>query len=257
MNQSNSESSSGVEIDVRQVFAAIRKHLWIVAAVTLACALFGFISARFFIAPTYRSSARMYVNNNTERTSGAITSAEITAAKNLLDVYIVILNSESTLDAVLREADLPYTTQQLGKMVSAHAVSNTEVFEITATSRDPAEARQIVDTIINILPDRISEIVEGSSAKVVSEAKLPTDKSAPNVSRVTLISAITGVVISSLAIVVLELLDNTVHDSAYLGNTYDLPVLAVVPDMHGRKHGGYYGEYGRKEGAKDESVRKK
>ena len=248
MNQSNTVPSSGeMEIDLLQLLGTIWKHIWIVLAATLVCGLIGFCTARFFIAPTYKSSARMYVNNTTERTSGAITSAEITAAKNLLDVYIVILKSESTLDAVIKEADLPYSTSRLGKMISASAVSNTEVFEISATSTDPEEAKRIVDTVIDILPDRIAEIVEGSSAKVVSDAKLPTVKAGPNVSRITLVCLILGFLASCGVFVVLELLDTTVHDTAYLTSTYDLPILAVVPDMKMKRRGGYYGDYARKE----------
>ena len=248
MNQSPNPSSAVVEIDLLQLIEAIWKRIWIVLAATLICGLLAFVTARFIITPTYRSSARMYVNNATERTSNAITSAEITAAKNLLDVYIVILNSESTLDAVIEEANLPYTTRYLEGMISAKAVSSTEVFEITATSTNPAEAKLIVDTMIDILPDRIAEIVEGSSAKVVSEAKLPTQKAAPNVSKYTLVGLILGFVASCGVIVVLEMLDTTVHDSTYLTETYDIPVLAVVPDMtKKKKHSGYYGDYYRKE----------
>lgn len=248
MNQSPNPSSAVVEIDLLQLIEAIWKRIWIVLAATLICGLLAFVTARFIITPTYRSSARMYVNNATERTSNAITSAEITAAKNLLDVYIVILNSESTLDAVIEEANLPYTTRYLAGMVSAKAVSSTEVFEITATSTDPAEAKLIVDTMIDILPDRIAEIVEGSSAKVVSEAKLPTQKAAPNVSKYTLVGLLLGFVASCGVIVVLEMLDTTVHDSTYLTETYDIPVLAVVPDMtKKKKRSGYYGDYYRKE----------
>ena len=244
MNQSPNPSSAVVEIDLLQLIEAIWKRIWIVIAATLLCGLLAFVTAKFIITPTYQSSARMYVNNTTERTSNTITSAEITAAKNLLDVYIVILNSESTLDAVIEEANLPYTTRYLAGMISAKAVSSTEVFEITATSTDPAEAKLIVDTMLDILPDRIAEIVEGSSAKVVSEAKLPTHKAAPSVKRYTLIGLLLGLVVSCGVIVVLEMLDTTVHESSYLTETYKLPVLAIVPDMRRKKkHSGYYGDY--------------
>lgn len=247
MNQSPNPSSAEMEIDLLKLLGAIWKRIWIVLAATLVCGLIAFVTARFIITPTYQSSARMYVNNATERTSNAITSAEITAAKNLLDVYIVILNSESTLDAVIEKANLPYTTRYLAGMVSAKAVSSTEVFEITATSTDPAEAKLIVDTMVDILPDRIAEIVEGSSAKLVSEAKLPTEKAAPSVAKYTAIGLLLGLVASCGVIVVLELLDTTVHDSAYLTETYQIPVLAVVPDMRKKKRNGYYGDYYRKE----------
>lgn len=52
-------------------------------------------------------------------------------------------------------------------MVTAASVDSTEVFRITASSSDPAEAKLIVDTIVDILPNRIADIVDGSSVSVV------------------------------------------------------------------------------------------
>ena len=41
-------------------------------------------------------------------------------------------------------------------------------------------------------------------------------------------------------IVVLELLDEQIHDSDYLIQTYDIPVLAVIPDLLSTKSSNDY-----------------
>lgn len=51
-------------------------------------------------------------------------------------------------------------------MVQAEAVNSTEVFSIDVTSPDPQEAELIANAIADILPDRIADIVEGSSVKI-------------------------------------------------------------------------------------------
>ena len=48
------------------------------------------------------------------------------------------------------------------------------------------------------------------------------------------------------AIIVLDLLDNSIRDENYLFETYDIPVLAAVPDMDSKKSGGYYKDYAAK-----------
>ena len=203
MNQSPNPSSAVVEIDLLQLIEAIWKRIWIVLAATLICGLLAFVTAKFIITPTYRSSARMYVNNATERS---------------------------------------FRNEKTHMNVSGQ-------FDSVKTASKHASAMSYIKTcVIDILPDRIAEIVEGSSAKVVSEAKLPTQKAAPNVSKYTLVGLLLGFVASCGVIVVLEMLDTTVHDSTYLTETYDIPVLAVVPDMtKKKKHSGYYGDYYRKE----------
>ena len=50
-----------------------------------------------------------------------------------------------------------------------------------------------------------------------------------------------GVVLMCGIIVIAELRDTLIHDPDYLLQTYDIPVLAVVPDlMAADKRSGYY-----------------
>ena len=240
MNQTGHDGE--LEIDLLALLRLFWQKIWIVLIAAAACGLIAFAAARFFIPPTYVSSAQIYVNNAKERTSDSVSTAEINAAKYLLEVYLVILRAPSTLDEVIEKADLPYTTRELSSMIKAEAVSNTEVFQVSVTSRDPEDARLIVETILEVLPDRIAEIVEGSSARIVSGARRPA-RSGPNVSRYAMIGLLVGLVGSMGVLTVLFLLDTTVHSSEYLTETYDIPILAVVPDMRAKSRKGYDRNY--------------
>ena len=46
----------------------------------------------------------------------------------------MILKSRTALNAVIEEADLDYTYEELEKMITASAVNSTEVFEIVPVS---------------------------------------------------------------------------------------------------------------------------
>ena len=106
----------------------------------------------------------MYVNN-TQDASKPISNSELSAAQSLVDTYVVILNSRTTLDQVRAAARVTYTDRELQKMIQAQAVNSTEVFEVTVTSEDPQEAQKIANTIAQVLPSRISSVVEGSCAQ--------------------------------------------------------------------------------------------
>ncbi|MFH7445355.1 hypothetical protein RA265_30460, partial [Pseudomonas syringae pv. tagetis] len=75
--------------------------------------------------------------------------------------------------------------ETVSDMIEAGAVNSTEVFEIQVTSADPEEAERIANCIAELLPGRISEIVEGSSVKIVDYAIVPSHKSSPSISRYT------------------------------------------------------------------------
>ena len=55
-----------------------------------------------------------------------------------------------------------------------------------------------------------------------------------------------GVVFTAIAVVVLDVLDNSIRSEEYLEETYEnMPLLAVIPDAENPKAYGYYKGYYR------------
>jgi len=243
----NQTVSDGIEINLLDLIKLLWSKVWIIVLCMLLAGTIAFSSAMLLITPTYTASAMMYVNNNSlsvGSTTFTFSSSQLSAAKSLLDVYVIILRSRTTLEMVIDEADLDYTYQQLSGMVTAASVNDTEIFRITATAADPSEAELIVDTIVDILPDRISDIVEGSSVRLVDHAVRPTTRSSPTYTRYAVMGVLIGAVISCAAIIIQDLMNTTVRDEDYLKQRYDIPVLAVVPDANGVAKGKYGYKYG-------------
>ena len=122
------------EVDLITLLRALWRRVWLIVLVTVVFGVVCFAWARFLITPTYQASALMYVNN-TQDSGKPISNSELSAAQSLVDTYMVILSSRTTLDQVRTAANLTYTDKQLNKMISAQAVNGTEVFEITVTVR--------------------------------------------------------------------------------------------------------------------------
>lgn len=229
-----------VEIDLVRLGKALWRRAW---AIVLAAVIFGgaaFTYARFMVTPLYTASTLLYVNNSSISVgSTKVNLSDLTAAQSLLETYMVILKTRGTLTEVIEAAELPYSYEQLSDMISAGSVNSTEVMEVKVTSADPQEAEKIANTIADILPARFSSILEGSSVSIVDYAVVPSEKSSPSVSRYTLVGAVLGVVLICALLILLELLDDRVHNEDYVRETFDLPLLAVVPDLLVRGGRGY------------------
>lgn len=226
------EEKDTIEIDLLELAQAVWKKLWLVIIAVIVGAVAAFSYAKFMITPLYQSKSMLYVNNSSisvGSTSFSISTGELSAAQSLVKTYIVIMQSRQTLNAVIEQADLSYTYEQLKKMVSAASVNNTEVFEVVVTSANPEEAELIVNTISDILPDKIADIVEGSSVRIVDYGVVPVYPVSPNTTRYALFGFLLGGVLSVGIIVLLEMMNNNIRSEEYLIQTYDLPVLAAVP----------------------------
>lgn len=249
------------EVDLLGLLRLLGSKLWMILISMVLCGAIAFVTAVFTITPTYTASAMLYVNNSSASVGGVpitISSSQISAAKSLLDTYVVILKTRTTLEAAIEKADLrgKYTYGQLSGIVSASSVNDTDIFRISATCADRDDALLIVDTLVEILPDRISDIVDGSSVRVVDHAVRPSGRSSPSYTKYGVIGVMVGAVLSAALIIVQDLLNNTVRGEEYLKQRYNIPILAIIPEAYSSSKGkykygykakykyGYHGRYG-------------
>ena len=240
------------EIDLLALFKVLwRKALVIIlVGLVMATAVFGYTF--LFVSPTYEATASMYVNNSSfsfGSTSFSISSSELTASNSLVNTYIYILKSRTTLEDVIAQANLPYDFEKLSKMIETEAVANTAAFNVTVKSESPTEAELIANTIAKVLPERISEIVDGSSVRIVDYAIVPAHRAGPSYAKNTIIGFLIGAFLAAGIVTIRFLIDEkndvVIHSADELRQLYpDIPVMALIPDMRlSEKKGYYYSSY--------------
>ena len=245
MNEKDLQKNGEIEIDLGRVFRAVLSKIWVVAIASILCAAITFGATFFFITPKYESAAMFYVNNNNLSFGDAslsISSGDLSTSRNLVDSYIVILNTRETLVDVIDYAGVSRTYNSLKEMISSEAVNETEIFRVTVTSTDPQEAEKIANAIAYILPKRIGTIIDGTSAKVVDAAIVPTTPSSPSYPTNTIIGFLLGFVLSVGMIALREIFDITIRVEDDVEQICKHPILVDVPDMTSSgKDSSYYG----------------
>lgn len=230
-----------IEIDLLRLGAALWHRAWAIFLAVLLFGAAGFSYAYYLVTPMYESTALMYVNNsNISVGSTSISLSDLNASKTLVNTYIVIMKTRTMLNEVIEKAELSYTYEELYKMIDAKSLNDTEIFGITVTGPNPEENERIANTIADILPGKISEIMDGSSARLVDFAVIPSEPSSPNIMKYTAIGVMAGLVLSCGMIILRVLLDEQIREGDYLTQTYELPLLAEIPDLLSKKKGGYY-----------------
>lgn len=246
MNNNLDVNIEDKDVGIEQILHTVLRKAWIIGIASVLCATVTFAVTLFCIAPKYASTAKFYVNNSSISVGSAsisLSSGDLTAARNLVDSYIVILQTRETLKDVSDYAGVNLKYSELQKMITAEAVDNTEIFEVTVTSEDPQEAEAIANAIAYILPKRITSIVEGTSAKVVEAAVVPSKPSSPSYAKNTVLGFLAGMVLSVASIVLWMVFDTTIRVEENITQCCKYPLLATVPDMNVRsKESTYYGK---------------
>jgi len=226
------------EISLKELFVCIWDKIWIVALATIVFGVAAFLITEYVIVPKYSATISMYVNNNTESTT-SITTSDVSAAKSLVDTYITIIESNSVLDEIVVNADFECTTTQIKNMMSAKALNGTEVFEVSITTDSPEKSAEIANLISELAPNKISEIVDGSSVKIIDKASVPTEPVSPNMSKNIAIACLLGLIISCFVVVLVHMFDTTIYGEDDIKEFSTLPILGIFSDFSQVSSGKY------------------
>lgn len=226
------KEQKGIELDTCRLLGRILHRAWLVALGAAVGGAVFLLGTAWLVTPRFQSSAMFYVNNSAV-SGDSISAADLTAAKSLVDSYIVVLKTRESLQAVIEDSGVDRTCGELKRMLRAEAVNSTEFFEVTVTSPDAGEAERIASAIARVLPERISGIIEGTSVRIAEAAVLEAAPSAPSYGLNALIGVLLGAVLALAGIVTREFLDPLVRCEQDIVRSCGLPVWAAVPEETG------------------------
>lgn len=226
--------SKEIEIDLRKIFLMLKKRIVFIILGTLITAVLSGCITEFFITPTYTASCTLYVYSNTDRvsTDSSIAQGEITASQQLVNTYIVVLESDFVLEEVAQNLNLELTASQLRSMISCSQINETEIFKVTVSNESPALAADIANAIADVAPDAIVDTIKAGGVSVIDYAKVPSSPSSPNFKLNILIGALVGFAVSFVIFFIREIFDTTVSDQSDLEREFNnIPVIGTIPRL--------------------------
>lgn len=223
--------SENIELDLKEFFPLLVKKIWIVALCAVILAVSVLVYTLNFVTPTYEASVSIYVNNNSGVDGKYISSSDLAVALKLVNTYVNIIQSDTVLDKVIAETGLMLSAGQVRSMISAETMGETEMFRVTVTTPNAQMSADLANAIASVAPAEITEIIEGSSAKIIDYAKVPKAQSAPNYKLSAIIGGTAGAVLAVLGILLQTMMDVRIKNEEDLAKLTQIPVLGVIPQL--------------------------
>ena len=231
-NEKNLRDNDEMEIDLLQLFYALKKKIWfILAAMIIGGGLAGAYSI-FLITPQYSSTSMMYIlSKETTLTS----LADLQIGSQLTEDYKVIVNSRPVLGEVIDSLALDMSYEQLLAKVSIGNPTDTRILTVTVTDPDPYRAKAIVDCVAETASDYIGEIMEMIPPKIIENGTVATRKTSPSNGKNAVLGALVGMVLVCGVIVIQVIMNDTVRKEEDVERYLGLTVLASVPLREGEE----------------------
>lgn len=228
----NTENTEVFEFDFRRIFEAILDRWRMIAVTSVVMGLCACIYSLFLITPLYRASATMYVNNNKNTVSENLSNNDITASLQLVPTVTRIFDSRTTLGEVAKEINLGYTADDISGMISFSSTEDTQILTVTVVNPNPDHAYIIANAIADIAPLKATEIMDGSSVKVIDYAEQPDSPFSPNVPKNMILGLMFGFLLSVVIAILIEITDNSIREEGDITRLYpDIPIIGTVPEI--------------------------
>lgn len=218
------------EIDLAVLGRVIWNRIWLVLLAAIFMATLAGVLTKVFIAPTYESNFTAFVNNRTDvNTQNGYTYSDASASESLAHTYAEIVTSRPMLEQAAKKAGIDKTYAQLKGMVSTNIQTDTQLVNIHVVAGSSKEAYKLAKAISEIAPGYLSDVVEGTSMKVVAAPVENPNKVGPSMKRNGMIGAMLGILIAIAIILILELTDTRVKSSQELEDRYGYSVVGMIP----------------------------
>ena len=225
----NTTDNTSIEIDILYLL----KKLWQKKVLIFFSALlFGTVAlvfSAFVVKPTYTSSTRIYVANQTAGTNN-LTAQDLQAGSYLVNDYKEIIISDSVLSDVINREGLTMAEGDLRGMIQVSIPNDTRIITISVNSKDPQYAQQLANSVREIAAEKIKVVTKVEDVTTIEEAKVPTSPSSPNIKRNVMLGALVGGFIAVAFVLLLEVLDDRVRRPEDVEEALGLVLIGVVPD---------------------------
>lgn len=217
----------GDQIDLLELFQALRKRVLFLIAAAAAGAILALVYTQLLLTPMYSATASMLVlTKETTLTS----LADLQLGSQLTKDYSRLILSHTVLQEVIDNLGLDMDYHALKGNITTNNPSDTRIMEITVTNPDPETAQALATEVGAVSAKFIGEQMEIVPPKIIEEVELPTAPVSPSLSRNVMMGALLGIVIVAGVICLMTVLDDSIKTEADIVQVLGIPALASIPD---------------------------
>ena len=241
LNNSVEESSN--TIDLSRLMAILSKHFKLLIVWTLLAGVLGFVVAQFVVVPKYTATTEILVNQKHTSNNNGQAYNNQQADIQMINTYKDLIMNQVILNKVSNELNSTETAQEYGRSynvsvadlkdaISISTQQNSQVFSVAVKTDDPNLSAATANTIALVFKRQIKKIMSINNVTIVSRASQPDTPSFPNVKLFTLVGALLGLFLSTIYLVIKELMDTTVKNDDFMTKELGLTNLGHIDHFH-------------------------
>lgn len=216
-----------------ELLQLLKKHLKLVIALPIACAVVVAAYAWVFMPNTYTASVSMYVLASSGDSSSKTTmQSDLSASQMLTNDVAQLIKSERISSRTA--TDLNMSDKELAKYkTSVTSSTTTRLITIDVTGTSAVTAAAIANGMASAANTTAKEIMAVEAVNVIDEATAPSSPSGPNRLMYTAVALLAGLFLAVAIVVVMDMVNTRVRKPEEIEELLDVPVIGRIPVIKG------------------------
>lgn len=213
------------ELNLSEIFKYFVKKMWIIVIFIGLVVALGLTYTLAIKTPLYKSTTTLILANDQ-----TITQSDLTLYQKLINDYTKIVTSKDVLNNTIYELNLPYSYEDLKKSISATAVTDTNIINISVTDESAVLAKQIVESLSTNFKEKIEEIYKLTNVYMLEEPEVASDPYNYNIVKETIIYVLVGIALGCLYLFLRYYFDRNIKTKEEVEDKINLPIMGSVRD---------------------------
>lgn len=216
-----------------ELFQLLRKHLRLVVALPVGCALIMAVVSFALMGNTYTAQTSMYILANSNTESQSTNYTDLTASQLLANDVATLLQSDRV------EADAASSlglTDLSDYKVSVTSETTTRVISLVVTGPDPQGVADVANEMASQVSVVAQDVQMADSINVIDEAVAPSSPSGPNRMLYIAVAFLAGLFLAIAIVVLMDMLNTRIRSAEDAEELLGVPVVGRIPAM--KKKGG-------------------
>lgn len=217
-----------VEIDLLELFGFLMsKWYWLLAGLLIGAVVAGCYTY-FLITPLFSATSKLYMVSSSSDT--IVDLSDFNIGNSLSSDYEELLRVRPIIEQIIEEEGLPYTYEQVLKMLKISTKANTRILQITATSPSPTEAMVLANALADKAVEEIPILMDTAKPNIAERAIVPDHKSSPSMTRNVVIGALLGFLVVAAIFTIIFMMDDTMITAEDVQKQLGIMPLTVIPE---------------------------
>ena len=211
-----------------ELLKLMRKHLRLVIALPIVCAIAMGLVSFLFMPNTYTASTSMYVLVQSDNTTGATMSTDLSASQMITNDVANLITS----DRVTKDTAAALQMNSLDDYdIAVNSETTTRVLTLSVTGQDAQSTAIIANELAKNVSAVAQEVMNVQSVNVIDEAATPESPSGPNRMMYTVVAFLAGLFLAVAIVVLMDVLNTRVRGAEDVEELLGVPVIGRFPAM--------------------------